>query len=142
MEKYETKYFNSKMKLTVNIYDINNDKKKNNLVEQTLKNSQLYFLVYDLNDMRSINEVKIWLSIIKNLKKNKNSYVTAIIGNKKDLLKNKQKFDNSSNELLKLKQEHLIIEDNTIFYNISAKSNNNKVKEIIGITIEKFMNMS
>ena len=141
MTKYETKYFNSTMKITVNIYDINNDKKKNNLLEQTLIKSQLYFLVYDLNDMRSINEVRIWLNVIKNLKKNKNSYITAIIGNKKDLIENKQQLDNNSNELRKLKQEHLIIEDNTIFYYISAKNNHSKVKDIIGITVEKFINL-
>lgn len=141
MTKYETKYFNSTMKITVNIYDINNDKKKNNLLEQTLIKSQLYFLVYDLNDMRSINEVRIWLNVIKNLKKNKNSYITAIIGNKKDLIENKQQLDNNSNELRKLKQEHLISEDNTIFYYISAKNNHSKVKDIIGITVEKFINL-
>ena len=98
-------------------------------------------MVYDLNDMRSINEVRIWLNVIKNLKKNKNSYITAIIGNKKDLIENKQQLDNNSNELRKLKQEHLISEDNTIFYYISAKNNHSKVKDIIGITVEKFINL-
>ena len=93
--KYETKYFNSTMKITLNIYDINNDKKKNSLIEQTLKKCHIYFLVYDLNDMKSINEVKFWIEIIKKLKDEKfeSSYLIAIIGNKKDLLDDEQKLN-------------------------------------------------
>jgi GTPase SAR1 family protein len=143
LTKYETFYFNSTMKITLNIYDINNEKKKNNIIEQILKKCQIYFLVYDLNDMRSIKEVKYWLNIIINLKKNnsKPSYVIAIIGNKKDLLHNKQNLDINNIEINKFKEEHLINEINSIFYLTDAKSNSNEIKDIIGISVEKFINL-
>ena len=143
LTKYETFYFNSTMKITLNIYDINNEKKKNNIIEQILKKCQIYFLVYDLNDMRSIKEVKYWLNIIINLKNNnsKHSYVIAIIGNKKDLLDNEQNLDINNFEINKFKEEYLINEINSTFYLTDAKSNSNEIKDIIGISVEKFINL-
>ena len=144
LTKYQTQYFNSTMKITLNIYDISNDKKKSNLIEQTLKKCHIYFLVYDINDMRSISKVKIWIEMIKKLKggKSKNPYVIAMIGNKKDLLENKEIMNINNEEINNFKKENLINEKNNIFFSTSAKSNDNKIKNIIGIAIEKFINSS
>ena len=144
LTKYQTQYFNSTMKITLNIYDISNDKKKSNIIEQTLKKCHIYFLVYDINDMRSISKVKIWIEMIKKLKggKSKNPYVIAMIGNKKDLLENKEIMNINNEEINNFKKENLINEKNNIFFSTSAKSNDNKIKNIIGIAIEKFINSS
>ena len=143
LKKYETKYFNSTMEINLNIYDINNEKIKNFSVENILKKCQIYFLVYDLNDLRSVEEVKIWLNIIKNLKVNepKNNYVISIIGNKNDLLDDEQKMNINNIEVKNFKENNLINEINTIFFSTTAKSNNNEIKEIIGIAVEKFINL-
>ena len=131
------------MKINLNIYDINNEKIKNFSAENILKKCQIYFLVYNLNDLRSVEEVKIWLNIIKNLKVNepKNNYVISIIGNKNDLLDDEQKMNINNIEVKNFKGNNLINEINTIFFSTNAKSNNNEIKEIIGIAVEKFINL-
>ena len=131
------------MKINLNIYDINNEKIKNFSAENILKKCQIYFLVYNLNDLRSVEEVKIWLNIIKNLKVNepKNNYVISIIGNKNDLLDDEQKMNINNIEVKNFKENNLINEINTIFFSTTAKSNNNEIKEIIGIAVEKFINL-
>ena len=57
LNKYETKYTNSTMQVTLNIHDINNANKKNKSTEQIIINCQIYFLVYDLNNANSFDEI-------------------------------------------------------------------------------------
>ena len=145
LTKYQTQYSNSSVEITLNIYDISKDKIKSNLIKQTLQKCHIYFLVYDINDMRSINEIKFWIEFIKILKgeNSKNPYVIAMIGNKKDLLENEEILNINNEEINNFKKENLINEkNNTIFFSTSAKSNDNEIKDIIGIAIEKFFNSS
>ena len=143
--KYETEYTNATMQLTVNIYDINNEEKENKNTENAIKNCLLYFLVYDLSNSQSIDNIKFWIKVIQKCKKTekaKNNYVVTIIGNKKDLQKEdenklniEQENDNNKDEI-----EILANEINALNYTTTAKEDKD-IKDIIGFAIEKYINL-
>jgi GTPase SAR1 family protein len=144
LNKYETKYTNSTMQVTLNIHDINNANKKNKSTEQIIINCQIYFLVYDLNNANSFDEIDFWIKVIKNCKKEKekDDSVIVIIGNKKDLnnYENKSSIneDNNFDDLID-KGKKLANEIDAIFYTTTAK-NDKEIKDIIGIAVEKYLN--
>ena len=144
LNKYETKYTNSTMQVTLNIHDINNANKKNKSTEQIIINCQIYFLVYDLNNANSFDEIDFWIKVIKNCKKEKekDDSVIVIIGNKKDLNNNENKSsineDNNFDDLFD-KGKKLANEIDAIFYTTTAK-NDKEIKDIIGIAVEKYLN--
>ena len=143
LTKYETEYTNATMQFKMNIYDINNEEEMNKDAEEAIKKSEIYFLVYDLNDVKTINKLNFWLKVIENCKKeekNKNK-VIIIIGNKKDLLNIKD--DNFYFEDLDSpidSGKNLAKENDAFYFRISAK-NDKDIKEIMGIAIEKYLNM-
>ena len=152
IQLYNIEYTNisSSMKFTLNINDINNDNKKTEKTENTIKNCQIYFLVYDLNNPKSFEEVELYAEVIKNLKKKEKQkhYVIIIIGNKKDLRINENNKDNNSNanraednnkEKLIDKGRKLANDINGIFYTTSAKEIKD-IKNAIGLAVENYIN--
>ena len=143
--KYETKYTNGNMQLVLNIYDINNEDKRNKNNETIIKKCQIFFLVYELNDMRTFSEVKFWLQVIENSREEeidkKKNIIFVIIENKNDL-NNKNQLNindnDNDNETVPNIGENLANEINGIFYSTSAKNDKN-FKDIIGIAIEKYI---
>ena len=151
LNETEIEYTNATMQLNLKIYDINIDEKENKLIQAIIKKCQIYFLVYDINDMKSFKEVEFWIKVIKNCKeneKNKKNYVINIIGNKKDL-------NNEENNLIIKENDNKINDDdkpgiesgnklailnNLVFYSTTAKDNKD-IKDIIGMAIENFINL-
>ena len=91
LKEYETDYICEEMHKILKIYDINNEKREDKKTQNVIRKCQIYFLVYDLNDIMSFKEIENWLKVInkyKDMDKVKVNYVFAIIGNKKDLLEN------------------------------------------------------
>ena len=138
---YETQYTNATMQVTLKINDINIEDKAKKNIENIIKNAQIYFLVYDLNNTNSIKDIDFWIKVIQNCKKekDKNDSVIVIIGNKKDLKKNDNQLNinEDNNEIDKVK--NMANEINTILYTTTAKENK-EIKDIIGIAIEKYLN--
>ena len=146
LKKYETDYTNATMQLTLNIYDINNEEKKNKITENKIIKSKIYFLVYDLNNIQTLKEIDFMLKVINNCKKDgksKNDIVIVILVNKKDLQQDDNKIiDDVENSTTANEGRRLANENNADFFIISAKDNNdNDLKDIIGIAIEKYLNL-
>ena len=146
LKKYETDYTNATMQLTLNIYDINNKEKKNKITESKIIKSKIYFLVYDLNNIQTLKEIDFMLKVINNCKtkdKNKNDMVIVILGNKKDLKQDDNKIiEDIENSTEANEGRRLANENNADYFITSAKDNNdNDLKDIIGIAIEKYLNL-
>ena len=147
-DTYNIEYINTStsMKFTLNINDINNDDKKAEKTENRIKNCQIYFLVYDLNNPKTFEEVEFYVQVIKSFKKKEKekNFVIAIIGNKKDLKGNEKNKDNkpaedNNNENLVEKGKKLANEINGIFYTTSAKEIKD-IKHVIGLAVENYIN--
>ena len=141
LTKYETKYTNGNMQFFLNIYDINNDDKKNKQNDLIIKKCHIFYLVYDLCDMKSFNEVEFWLKVIENIRNHKKKdVVVAILANKNDLINNENKLDINNDKDANLNKGKILANEiNAIFYPTSAKNDIN-TKDIIGISIEKYIN--
>lgn len=146
LKMYETHYTNSTMQINLNIYDINNDDKEKKITQIAIKKALIYFLIYDLNDIKSLQTIEFWIKVILNFKKEEkenNNYVFVIIGNKKDLQNNNTLIindDNNSNDAIN-KGKSIANQFDAIFYTTTAK-NDKEIKDIIGIAIEKYINSS
>jgi GTPase SAR1 family protein len=139
------------MQLNLKIYDINIDEKENKLIQGIIKKCQIYFLVYDINDMTSFKEVEFWIKVIQKCKedeKSKKNYVITIIGNKKDLndgennliIKNNDNKINDDDKPGIESGKKLAILNNAIFNSTTAKDNKD-IKTIIGMAIENYINL-
>ena len=144
LNNYETDYTNSTMQLTLNIYDMCNEEKRNKSTQNAIKKSQIYFLVYDLNDINTLKEIEFMLKVIKNIQKeekDKNNVVLVMIANKKDLNSDQQLIINDFEDIGSAeKGEALANENDALFFKITAKDDK-EIKDIIGIAIEKYINL-
>ena len=80
-------YNNNSMKLKLKIFDINNENKRSKKSNDTMVISDIYFLVYNIKDKKSLDNIENWIENIKTSKKeskNKKKYQLVIIGNKND----------------------------------------------------------
>jgi small GTP-binding protein len=138
LEEYETDYINEEQKKILKIYDINNEKREDKKTQNIIRKCQIYFLVYDLNDVMSFKEIENWLKVINKYKekdKVKTNYVFAIIGNKKDLLESNKSIKKPDIEGGK----KLAILNNAAFCSTTAKEDKD-IKNIIDIACRKFFN--
>ena len=74
-------YKNIKLK----VYDIDNEKKKSKETIEIITKSKIFFLVYNINDKVSFENIGFWIEAIKKGKeqvKDKESYLLFLIGNK------------------------------------------------------------
>jgi small GTP-binding protein len=143
LNKYETEYTNANMQITLNIYDINNDEKEKIIIQETIKKCQIYFLVYEIDNLISLKHIQFWIKVIQNFKKNEKQkdYTLAIIGNKKDLKNSEENLINANNnDVVYNKAKNLANEVNGIFYITTAKEDKD-IKDIIGIAIENYINL-
>ena len=143
LNKYETEYTNANMQITLNIYDINNDEKEKIIIQETIKKCQIYFLVYEIDNLISLKHIQFWIKVIQNFKKNEKQkdYTLAIICNKKYLKNTEENLNNANNnDVVYNKAKNLANEVNGIFYITTAKEDKD-IKDIIGIAIENYINL-
>lgn len=76
-------YNNNSMKLKLKIFDINNENKRSKKANDTMAISDIYFLVYNIKDKKSLDNIENWIENIKTSKKeskNKKKYQLVIMG--------------------------------------------------------------
>jgi GTPase SAR1 family protein len=138
LKEYETDYICEEMHKILKIYDINNEKREDKKTQKVIRKCQIYFLVYDLNDVMSFKEIENWLKVInkyKEMDKIKTNYVFAIIGNKKDLLESNKSIKKPGIEGGK----NLAILNNAAFCSTTAREDKD-IKNIIDIACKKLYN--
>jgi len=119
--------------LRLNIYDVNNDKIKSKEFVDIIKKVNIFFLVYDVHNMKTLKQLRYWIDIVKNCKEEDTSYLLFIIGNKEDEdILDKQ---NNDEELQKFSSEF-----NAIFRIASAKEDKG-LENLVGDAIESYLNL-
>ena len=152
IKRIEGKEFNEKEKPTnktndividykknkLKIYDIQNDKIDTKEIINIISDCKIYFLVYNIKEKETLESLE---DIIKNIKKYKqdNNYLIVIIANKKDKEEEGIGGDNQKENIEEGKK--LANENNAIFKMTSAMDNIG-LENILGETIEKYLNKS
>ena len=144
---YKNKNNDTKFKFI--IYDVDNDKMKSLEFIEIIKKTNVFFLVYDVNNNESLVNVGYWLEVIKKCKEEgkRVQYLIYIIGNKND--KNREESLNieeigiianneKSNKIYIEEGKKISNENNGLFKAISALENRG-IDSIIGECIEKYL---
>ena len=97
--------------LKIQIWDSAGQEKYKVLIPSYIRNSSIVFIVYDISDRNSFDNVLKWISFVKNIEKT----TMILCGNKTDLQRDVQK--NEGEELAK--------KEGLLFFECSAKTNEN-----------------
>ena len=151
INKYSIEYNinNNETKFKLKIYDIDVDKIRTFEFIEIIKKSNIFFLVYDVNNKESFVNVGFWLEVIKKCKEQikKGKYLLYIIGNKNDkstketntieenrIIENNEK----SNKRYIEEGKEFSAEKNGLFKAVSALENRG-INNILGESIEKYL---
>ena len=121
---YETRIMNyNDKKYTILLYDTAGQERFRSITPSYYHLADGFFIVFDLTNENSLNEIKNWIDSIK-----ENSKVTKfiILGNKDDLKDKKMSDDVINDELDKIKQSEN--NKNIIYLKTSAKKNKNIIE--------------
>ena len=105
----------------------------------TMKNSNIFFLVYDIRNNESLNKISFWIEAIKRCKENEKepSYLLYILGNKDD--SNEEEIKEKNTKLVE-EGKKISIDNKGIFRVVSAKENKG-IDNIVSEAIEKYLCM-
>ena len=147
---YSIDYKNNEEFIKLIIHDVNIDNMKTKHFIEIIKKSNIFFLVYDIKNKKSLYNLQYWIEVIKKCKdddQNLNSLL-YIIGNKDDSFKeehNKEEEQNENAINVENDNKRYINEGKTfsnnhkgIFKVISAYENKG-INNIIGDSIEQYL---
>ena len=151
IKKYSIDYKNNnnETKFKFNIYDVDIDKMKSLEFIEIIKKTNIFFLVYDVNNNESLVKVGYWLEVIKKCKEEAKTvkYFIYIIGNKNDK-NNSESINIEEIEIIPTNEKsqkkyieegkNLSNENNGIFKDVSALENRG-IDNIIEECIEKYL---
>jgi small GTP-binding protein len=126
-------YNKGKMKLEVIINDVNIDNKKSFEFIDLIKKCSIYFLVYDIQENKSVENVYYWIEVIKKIKENTTNDSFYILANKNDLY--------TGNDKLIERGKFIAEENNAVFKIVSAK-NNEGFEGIIEESVDNYLSLS
>ena len=82
LNQFNYQYHNNKMKLNIAINDVNNEKNKEFI--EMLKKCEIFFIVYDIKNRKSMENIEYWIDVVTKVKDNINKILIYILANKKD----------------------------------------------------------
>ena len=97
--------------IKIQIWDSAGQEKYKGLIPSYVRNSSIVFIVYDISNRSSFDNVNNWISFVKNIEKT----TMILCGNKNDL----------SREVEKNEGEELAKREGLLFFESSAKTNEN-----------------
>ena len=133
-------YNNTKLKL----YDTNDEQKKSKEIFELINKSRIIFLVYDIKDKETLNNVSLWIEDIKKYKQLneiKESYLLYIIANKKDD-KEEEGITNENDKKKEYEEDgKKLANDNKGIFKITSAKDNIGLDNIIGEAIENYLKL-
>ena len=82
--KFNYTYNKGKMKLDIEINDVDINKKKSPEFIDIIKRCNIFFIVYDVKSQKSLDNIHFWIEVIKKIKENINKELIYILANKND----------------------------------------------------------
>ena len=137
---FTVKYKYKSDTIILKIYDVDNDKMKTKQFVDSMKISNIFFLVYDIRNNKSLEKISFWIEAIKRCKENEKepSYLLYIIGNKDD--SNDEEINGEENKKLVEEGRKISINNKGIFQVVSAKENKG-IDNLVSEAIEKYLSM-
>ena len=117
LNEFNYKFKSNKMKLNIKINDVNNQKKITKEFVNIIEKSEIFFLVYDIYNDKSIENIEYWIDCVKKVKDNINKILIYILANKNE------KIDGKGNKSNIEKGKIIAVENKYMFKTISAKEN-------------------
>jgi len=139
-------YNNNSMKLKLKIFDINNENKRSKKSNDTMVISDIYFLVYNIKDKKSLDNIENWIENIKTSKKeskNKKKYQLVIIGNKNDK-QNESNLNENEGGIINenfIEEGKQLSKKNKCIFRLTSAFDNKGLDNIIGEAVEKYLNL-
>ena len=133
--EYKYQYNSNKMKLDIIIKDVDNEKKNSKEFGNILKNSEMFFLVYDVKNKQSFENIGYWIEGITKVKDSLSKILIYILANKND------KNDGNGNIEMINEGRNYALDNKYLIKFISAKDN----EGIIGLideSVEKYLMIS
>ena len=120
------------MKLDIKIHDIDNEKKKTKEFIDILKNSNIFFLVYDVKSKKSLDSIEYWIEVVTKLKDNINKDLFFILANKSD------KSDGNENNEMISEGRNIATDNKFMFKSISAKDDEG-ISDLIDESVDNYL---
>ena len=133
--EYKYQYNHKQIVLEIVINDVDNDKKKSKEFINILKSSEIFFLVYDVKNKQSLENIEYWIEVISKVKDDLSKILIYILANKND--KNDA---NENNEMIR-EGKDLASEKKYLIKAISAKDNEG-IMGLIDESVEYYLTIS
>ena len=133
--EYKYQYNHKQIVLEIVINDVDNDKKKSKEFINILKSSEIFFLVYDVKNKQSLENIEYWIEVISKVKDDLSKILIYILANKND--KNDA---NENNEMIR-EGKDLASEKKNLIKAISAKDNEG-IMGLIDESVEYYLTIS
>jgi small GTP-binding protein len=130
--KFNYTYNKGKMKLDIEINDVDINKKKSTEFIDIIKQSNIFFIVYDVKSQKSLENIHFWIEVIQKIKKNINKELIYILANKND------REDGNKNAQLIREGRDIAQENKIMFKAISAKDNEG-INGIMKESVESYL---
>ena len=130
--KFNYTYNKGKMKLDIEINDVDINKKKSPEFIDIIKQCNIFFIVYDVKSQKSLDNIHFWIEVIKKIKENINKELIYILANKND------REDGNKNAQLIREGRDIAQENKTMFKSISAKDNEG-INGIMKESVESYL---
>ena len=126
-------YNKGKMKLEVIINDVDIDNKKSFEFIDLIKKCCIFFLVYDVQNNKSVENVYYWIEVVKKIKENTTKDLFYILANKNDL--------NPGNNKL-IERGKFIAEENNAMFKITSAKSKEGIDGIIEESVDNYLSIS
>ena len=133
--EYKYQYNHKQIVLEIVINDVDNDKKKSKEFINILKSSEIFFLVYDVKNKQSLENIEYWIEVISKVKDDLSKILIYILANKND--KNDA---NENNEKIR-EGKDLASRKKYLIKAISAKDNEG-IMGLIDESVEYYLTIS
>ena len=130
--KFNYTYNKGKMKLDIEINDVDINQKKSPEFIDIIKRCNIFFIVYDVKSQKSLDNIHFWIEVIKKIKENINKELIYILANKND------REDGNKNAQLIREGRDIAQENKTMFKAISAKDNEG-INGIMKESVESYL---
>ena len=137
LKQFEYTYNKGRMKLDIKLYDVNIDKIQTVEFYDAVKTSNIFFIVYNVKEKKSLNNIDYWFELIQKIKEdiNNEKYLTFILANKND------KEDGNNNFQLIQEGKNTAQDNKALFKAISAKDNEG-INELMNESVESYLSLS